>query len=271
MPLEDHAPLAHRIVLIACSEMKAARLAGGLEALGATVQLLPVIAIREIEDKRALDHALETLQQYSWLLFTSAYAVRFFLGRADSLNLGNDALSRIPMCAIGPATGEALRQAGHHVALVPKEYVAEGVLAALAEFHGGMENLRGLRLLMPRALEARDLLPRALEAAGATVDVVPCYENTVPELDPERIESLLRNPPDWCVFTSSSAVNHFFTLVGSRAAHPSIANARMAVLGPITARALAEHGRQPDLVPEENTIPALLSALAHWKDDGVRS
>ncbi len=255
-------PLACKTVMIACSEMKTLNITSGLESLGAKVIGFPVIEIKELSDKRALDAALDRLAGYAWVIFTSIYGVRFFLDRMKARDLSISPLNRLKICAVGPATAAALEASGVHVTLVPHEHTTEGILSALAEVHGGLDPLRGLRVLLPRAKEARDLIPRKLEEAGALPDDIPCYENTLPRVNPDRLQSLLDQPPDLLVFTSSSTVSNFITLLGSGHADKLLSSARVAVLGPVTAGTLASHGRRADIIPVESTIPSLLSAIS---------
>lgn len=272
----DLKPLARTAVLIACSELKSESLAAGLRALGAEVLVLPVISIRGTADKRALDAALDELNEYAWIIFTSAYGVRFFLNRIEERSIPRDRCKGLQICAVGPATAAALEASGIAVALVPKEYVAEGILAALAEKHGGLQGLAGSRVLMPRAREARDLLPRSLEAAGARVDVVACYENSLPQIDRKTLQSVVTHPPQLLVFTSSSAVYNFISLLGSEDAGRVLGRAAAAALGPITAGALASFGKEAEIVPRENTIASLLDAIRLYyqnlrkEESGVR-
>jgi uroporphyrinogen III methyltransferase/synthase len=165
------------------------------------------------------------------------------------------------ICAIGPATAAALKNGGLQVSLVPKEFVAEGVIHALAEIHGGMHGLAGTRHLIPRALQARDLIPDALRAAGARVDVVPCYETIMPSLTPEQLGRYRDHPADLIVFTSSSTVDNFVHLFGCEESTRMMHQATVATLGPITARTLTAHGKPADIVPAQNTISALLEAI----------
>lgn len=255
-------PLAHRTVMIACSEMKTVNLNSGLESLGARVIVFPVIQIKELGDKSALDASLDRLAEYAWVIFTSGYGVRFFLDRMKVRGLSLSLLNRLQICAVGPATAAALESTGIHVALVASEHTAEGILSVLAETLGGLQALKGLRVLLPRAREARDLVPRKLAEAGALIDDVACYENTLPCVSPAQLQNLSDHPPDLLVFTSSSTVRNFVTLLGSGNAGGLLSRTSVAVLGPITASTLASHGRQADIIPAESTIPSLLSAIS---------
>ena len=113
---------------------------------------------------------------------------RHFAERLDAS--GRDIRSlRAKICAIGPATTAAVEALHIKVDRMPKEYVAESLLEALAA-----EDLRGKRILLPRAAVARDLVPVELTRRGAIVDVVEAYRTVVPANPNERAEVLARNP-----------------------------------------------------------------------------
>ncbi len=165
----------NRTIFVACSAKKMLELAAGLEAMGGKVLAFPVIEVKEIEDKQPLDRALSSLNEYSWIVFTSAYGVSFFLQRMNDRGIKAGMQSMPKICAIGPATAKAVNEFGYEVTLVPEKFVAEGLVEALGKFSGGLRSLAGCRILLARAETGRELLPAELQAAGAKVDVVPCY------------------------------------------------------------------------------------------------
>src|SRR5262249_57611221 len=79
------------------------------------------------------------------------------------------------LAAIGPETAAELERRLLRPAVVPREYRAEGLLEALAG-----EDLRGRRILLPRAAGARPVLPETLTARGATVDEGIAYRAVAP-------------------------------------------------------------------------------------------
>ena len=83
-------------------------------------------------------------------------------------------MRHLKIAAIGPATRQAIEQHGVKVNVVPKEYVAESVVASLRR------KVKGKRVLLARAKVARDVIPRELRKLGAQVDVVEAYETVIP-------------------------------------------------------------------------------------------
>jgi uroporphyrinogen III methyltransferase / synthase len=260
-PTSDTPLLQGKTVIVAGSLNKAQKLVSGLEKLGARVLPLHVIAIREVSDKRALDAALRDLGAYTWIIFTSSYGVQFFAQRMKELEITMDSKGDALICAVGPATAAALEERGFKVDMIPQEFVAEGILKGLTERHGGLSRLAGRRILIPRAKEARDILPSRLSAAGARVDIAYCYETTVGQIDDATLAGIKSRKPDLLVFTSSSTINNFAAIVGDEPARDMMKQVAVAVIGPITEATAKSFGKDPEIVPEENTVDSLLDAI----------
>jgi uroporphyrinogen III methyltransferase/synthase len=258
--------LKNKKILIACSAKKMVELMSGLEAMGGIVLPLPVISVRDVEVKSVLDGALESLERYSWIIFTSAYGVTFFAQRMKERALAFPEGPKI--CAVGPATARAVEECGFDVALIPHKFVAEGIIEELKTYYRELNRLAGKRILLPRALQARDVLPDALAAAGAQVDVVPCYETVQGEISPDAVRALQQFIPDLMVFTSSSAVRNFVEIAGQDVALKMMREAAVSVIGPVTASTVESYGKLPEIVPKENTIASLLEAIRDWGCSG---
>ena len=259
-------PLHDRTIIITRALAQAAPFAAALESYGARVISCPTIEIVEPESFAALDDAIENLFGYDWLIFTSVNGVDFFLRRLNTVGLDVSELDELKVCAIGAATAERLRAASIHVDIVPEEFKAEGVFAALERFVGGPEALHGQNFLIPRAAQARDYLPRALEAAGARADVVPAYRTVAPQdTEKRRVETLLAGGAVDCItFTSSSTVRNFAELFDTTDLSRLLVDVKVACIGDITASTAAEYDLQTDIQPTEFTTDALARAIAEF-------
>lgn len=255
--------LSGRTVVITRAPAQAGEFVAELERFGASVMVCPTIEITDPESYARLDEAIDHLYGYDWLIFTSANAVAFFLRRLAARGREVGDLDELKVCAIGEATADNLREAQIHVDVVPAEFKAEGVFAALAQFVGGRERLSGLNLLIPRATVARDYLPKVLEEAGARVDVVPAYRTVVPEnLDRGRLSAMLAAGADCIAFTSSSTVKNLALLFDTNDLGPILKGLTVACIGDITASTAAEYGLRVDIQPTQFTIPNLARAIA---------
>lgn len=259
-------PLAGRTVMITRARAQAGEFAAALEGEGARVVACPVIEIVEPESYAPLDEAIDNLYGYDWLIFTSTNGVEHFLGRIESRGLDVSELDEVRVCAIGAATAECLREASVHVDVVPEQFKAEGVYAALENYEGGRANLEKKNFLIPRAAVARDYLPDALREAGARVDVVAAYRTVRPaSTDRARVEALLVGGAVDCItFTSSSTVTNFAQLFDTGDLSGLLAGVRVACIGDITAATAADYGLRTDIQPDEFTTRALTSAIAAY-------
>lgn len=256
----DALPLAGKRILITRAREQASSLAQALEAAGAEVVEFPTIAIAAPESWAPLDAAIQRLRDYRWVIFTSVNGVRFFWERLKMAGRDARDLSGITVCAIGPATAGALQSLGIRADIVPAEFKAESLVEAIGTIAGG-DGLRGARVLLARAAEAREVVPEELRRRGARVDVVTAYRTVKGAADAEGLRGMLREGKIHVVtFTSSSTVKHFLDLVGDDA-RELLKGVIVASIGPITAKAAARHGIASHVVPENYTIPALTDAL----------
>lgn len=259
-------PLAGRTVMITRARAQAGEFAAALEGEGARVVACPVIEIVEPESYAPLDEAIDNLYGYDWLVFTSTNGVEHFLRRMEGRGLDVSELDEVRVCAIGAATAERLREASVHVDVVPEQFKAEGVYAALESYAGGRANLEKKNFLIPRAAVARDYLPDALREAGARVDVVAAYRTVRPaSTERERVEAMLVGGGVDCItFTSSSTVTNFAQLFDTTDLSRLLAGVRVACIGDITATTAADYGLRTDIQPDEFTTHALTRAIAAY-------
>lgn len=250
------APLSGWKVIVTRPRDQAEELIRRLQGLGAECLLSPTIRIVPPRSYERLDRALQDLRSYDWVVFTSANGVRAVLERMAALGMEPTDLGRRGVAAIGPATREALEERGIQVTLSPRKYRAEGLVEAFSSL-----DIRGKRILLPRAEEARDILPKSLRHLGAEVDVVPAYR-TVPDTENGQAlrELLTQGEVDAITFTSPSTVRNFLALVGEGAVD-ALSRVVVACIGPVTAEAARDLGIRVDVVAREYTTEGLVNAL----------
>jgi uroporphyrinogen III methyltransferase/synthase len=164
------------------------------------------------------------------------------------------ALAGLRICAIGPATAQALRSRGIEPDLLPERYTSEGLAVVM-----GRAGVQGARVLVPRSDIAPEELVQGLEETGATVDQVPAYRTAVPSEAREKARELLsRGQVDIVTFTSSSTVQNLLSLLNGP---DQLKGVTIACIGQVTARTAAKLGLHVDIVAEESTIPGLVAAI----------
>ncbi len=252
----ERLPLFGKRIVITRAREQASALTDALAELGAEAIELPTIEIRPPASWAALDGAIQRLEQFHYLLVTSANGVRNFLARLQACDRDVRDLKGLTIGAIGPATAAEFAKTGVRVDFVPKEYRAEGLLDSLAG-----RDLRGKAFLIPRAKVARDLVPRVLEERGARVEVIEAYETVAPEFAPGELDRLLTPPPHAITFTSSSTASNFAKLLAGRAIQEVLRGTAIASIGPVTSATLRKLGLEVTLEAGESTIPGLVQAL----------
>lgn len=251
--------LEGRRVLVTRALHQAGRLSEGLRALGAEPVEVPVLEIRPPASFEPLDAALRKLDQFDWLILTSANTVRAIAERTEELGIGLgtglDQPARLRVAAVGEATAAAARRAGLQITFVPEAYVAESLVKGLAD------RTVGQRILLARAEVARDVIPDALRAAGADVTVADAYRNVLPKAAPEQLRLALAEGIDAATFTSSSSATHLAEAARLvRIAWP-FAGVPAVSIGPITSQTLRELGWEPAAEANPSDIPGLVSAV----------
>ena len=258
----DNRPLWGLKILITRTRSGAGRLADLLEDLGAEPLVFPTIAVTEPTDPRPLAQAIESLDQYDWLLFTSANGVQKFFAALGKSGRDSRALAGLKICSIGPATSAALTEFGLTADLAPTEYRAEGMIEALAD-----EAAAGKRFLLPRAEEARDILPESLIKAGGSVTVAPAYKTVAPPAGTiDQLKDLLSaGEVDVALFTASSTVKNLAQMLVDQSLAQALQNVVVGSIGPITSQTARDLGLTVDFEAEQYTLPGLIEALVAWK------
>ncbi len=252
----DRQPLFGRRLLVPRPRHQAWSTAEAIRRRAADPVVLPTIEITDPPDPAALRDAARRVRDYDFCLFTSANGVDRFFEALSSVGLDARAFAQCRIGVIGPKTAAALRPRGLRPDLIAEEFVGESLAQAIV----GVPGVR--RVLIPRALVARDELPVLLRAGGLSVDVVAAYETRPAGAEErERLVQLLEDEGlDVALFTSSSTVDSLVELLGDRASE-LLARVTLASIGPITSATLARHGLEPAVTAEVYTIDGLLDAL----------
>lgn len=238
-------PLTGRTVVVTRAAEQAGELTRMLEALGADVVELPLIAVVGPADGGvALADALGRLDAVDWLVVTSPNGARRV---APALVDRPQGAPRV--AAVGRATQDAL---GRRADLVPSEQIAEGLLA---EFPHGPGTV-----LVAQAADARSTLVDGLRERGWTVEIAVTHRTAVAPAD-------LLDDPAWqaareravtcdaVLFTSGSAVRGWAAAVGSRT--PGI----VVAIGPATADVARKESVKITHVSADHSLDGLMAVL----------
>jgi uroporphyrinogen III methyltransferase/synthase len=250
-------PLLGKRIVVTRAREQASGLVGTLTDLGAAVLECPTISVSPPESWQPLDDAIDRIDRYDWLVFTSVNGVKFFFERLFDKGLDARSLGRLRTCAIGPATADALLAFGLRTDILPDSYRAESVVAAFEK-----EAVSGKKILLPRAAEARPILPTELTRMGAEVDEVAAYRTlSVRDQAGALIDALEKGKVDMVTFTSSSTVKNFRSLLPDDRVQTLMEPVTVASIGPITSETAVGIGFRVDVTAGTYTVPGLVEAI----------
>jgi uroporphyrinogen III methyltransferase/synthase len=256
----ENRPLSGKRIVVTRAREQASDLVKLLSDLGAECLECPTIKIVPPDDWKPLDTAIENLSLYDWLIFTSVNGANFFFERLFKQKRDVRALSNLRTASIGPATANRMFDFGLTSDIVPKSYRAESVIEAFAN-----EDIKGKRILLPRAKEARPILPVELAKMGAEVNEITAYRTKEVRDNVDLLLSRLEESTiDLITFTSSSTVKNFHALIPPVKFNDLMKGVTVAAIGPITADTAKTLGFDVHIVAESFTIPGLCDAIKQF-------
>jgi uroporphyrinogen III methyltransferase/synthase len=256
-------PLAGKLVLITRPRAQAAPMRDALTGLGAEVLEAPVFRIVPPRDSTPLRRAAARLSSYDWIFLTSANGVETLFDVLVQLGRDAQAFGKAKVAAIGPGTAGALERRGVHADVVPRRFVAEGILEAFA----GVD-LAGRKALVWRAAGAREVLPEGLRASGAVVEQVEAYRLADEPIEAQVVDRVDAGSVSAVIFTSASTVRGLRKALGAARFRKLSREAVLAAIGPVTAAELRRLDVPVGVEAAEHTVQGVVRALVACFADG---
>jgi len=230
-----------------------------LEDAGAEVVGLPAIELRY--NKTGGEDFLKDPAAYDWVVLSSARGATWFKLRMTGAGLDARRLADTRFACVGEATAGVLGVFGIRADLVPKDFSQEGLVRSFSRM-----DLRGKRVLLARAKEARDVLPLALRKMGAKVEQWDLYSTGIPTGSRQAARRLFAQEggADAVLFGSSLAVRNFYGFFTPEQRKKWLSNLIVASIGPVTSKAVRVQGGRVAVEPKKYTFPALVDALKTW-------
>lgn len=190
-----------------------------LRKLGAEVVEIPAIQTKAREGG-AFAEALDTVDAFDWIVFTSPTGVRIFFEEMKRKKLDVRRLAKTRFAVIGSGSEKELEKYGFYGDLMPEVYDGEHLGMALAavceEELAKKDTEKSLRILIPRAaIGNQELISALAQVSGLEVSDVPTYDTyygldtkeEAPALD--LAAELSSGGRDYVIFTSASTVKGF--------------------------------------------------------------
>ena len=250
--------LAGKRIVITRQRSQAESMAAALRQHGARPILFPTIEVVPVPDMHEVDRAIDELNHFDWIVFTSVNGVSVFTERVEQRTGQPAQFGGARIAAVGTATAVELERHGVTPAFVPTEFVADHIPDGLGE-------VKGRRVLLPLGASARKDLASELADRGAFVSDVALYDTVAPTVDADALAEL-EHGVDAVTFTSSSSVAHFVDMTEGRTSQ-LLERAIIVCIGPITERTAVQSGLGVDLVAEPHTTDGIIAALVtHFSD-----
>lgn len=249
----DTKPLFGKRILVTRSRAQASGFVDILENYGAEVIQFPTIEVRPLEIESSNNPSPD---QYDWVIFTSVNAVEIYYQHIQEKGMDTRAFSGCNVCAVGPKTVEALNKVGIHPDFIPSQSRGNVVAEEI-------DDVDGMKILLPRAKIGSPDLPQILRERGAHVDDMSIYDTVKVESEcsEDIAKDLLDGRIDFVTFTSSSTVTNFLEMFPEHNATDLLANVKVAVIGPSTEATAVKWGIRVDVVAKDATIESLTEAI----------
>jgi uroporphyrinogen III methyltransferase/synthase len=128
-----------------------------------------------------------------------------------------------------------------------------------------------MKFLLPKAEKTREIFPEKVRELGGHIDLPVAYRAVKPEKHGKRLRRLLKEGRiSIATFTSAATFNNFIDIMGEKA-DKLLKGVAIAVIGPVTAKAIVKAGLKVDIMPKEATIEALVKEIIKWAPKKVMS
>ncbi len=165
----------------------------------------PLIELNPPCSFEEMDQAIQKINEFTYLIFTSRYAVYYFFNRLCFLHKDSRSLAGIKIASIGKITSVKLAEYGIIPDLEAKDESSPGLIDLFRA-----KNIIRETILIPRSDKGLPMLPDGLELLGNHVKTVTVYKNELPS----NYNKMDLNDFDFVVFTSPSCVFNFKSLYG---------------------------------------------------------
>lgn len=257
---EASAGLSGRTIAVTRAETQLGEARRLFERSGARVIDLPALVIGPPDDWGPLDDALAELDQFHWVLFSSANGVDAVEERLRRCGRSLAARPReVRLAAVGRKTAQRLESIGAAADFVPPAFVADSLIEHFPVSGWGQ------RLLLPRVQSGgRTLLAEAFGAAGARVVEVAAYESRCPgELPSAALLALERHELDAITFSSGKTVEHIARLLSASFGDDwleRLEGVRVVSIGPQTSQRCREQLGRVDAEADPHDLDGLVEA-----------
>ena len=259
-------PLFGKRILITAPIIYAARLSQAIIQYGGLPILMPTIETSWLSDYSELDNALQQIDNFDWIAFTSRNGIEAFFERMNLWGISTSVLQNCQLCALGKDS-ERLSDFGVKVDLIAKESSPEGIVRELAQ----IPEIKSKNILIPVpqvvGIPEPNIIPRfvaGLKKIGLEVTRLPAYLTRCLDKKIYEVElNLMRTRKiDVIAFSSTAEVESFLQMVEGPQDYE---HCLIACFGPYTAANAHSLGLNVSICSRDySSFTGFAQALAQW-------
>lgn len=244
--------LYQRRILVTRNEPKATAFAENIEQRNGVAIVTPLIKIVSTFKQEQLA-IMRNIQQYEWIIFTSANGVDFFMEQLASEG-GIAQLDSCRIAAVGSKTNQALQAWKLEADFIPSIYNADTMAT---EFLSHIEPQGPI--LLVQGERSRTVLNDAFKKQLIPTDSIQIYTTITHQAIQSRLqERLLSEKIDYITFASPSTVDAFIELTEDSSLYKS---RKVVCIGTTTEERAQIAGFSNTITPETFTIEGMLDAI----------
>lgn len=249
---QNYRPLWTKKILITKAEQMESEISQKLYELGAETTEMPLIKIENPKSWQEIDNALEKIEQFTWIFFTSQNGVEYFFRRMKKKKKDIRCLWKANIFCIGERTKKAVEEKGLLVDEIPNSYNSDSAVLKIKEFLKKEDVV-----LFPASEIANEKIPQAIKQIGADCCKVTAYSNKKNiDYNNDIIKKIKENYYDAIVFTSSSQVKNYYEIM-----EKEIGKAKVFSIGSMTTKTAEELGIKVHFTASAATINNLIEGI----------
>ncbi len=225
-----------------------------LSGVNAQIESWPLIETLISEDDPEMNHFIDNIENYEWIVFSSKRAIESFQPYIQDQKLSDSIIARLKFCAIGKDI-EFMQNTLHvEPAIRPLEPSPTGIVQALKDLPEDIQNVK-IAVLAPdvKGISEPNVVPNFLNdlrQLGMYVQKINAYTTAASGIsnDPEKINAILNGKYSIIAFTSTAEVEVFLKRIDIKTLPSSV---KFACFGPYTAANARSLGIQVDIVARD--------------------
>jgi uroporphyrinogen-III synthase len=228
------------------------------ENAGAKLLEMPLIKIEPLAISPENENRVKNIEQFDWLILTSANGVHFFFEKFNKISDNNNLPEKIKIAVIGNKTKNKLEEYGYQSDFTNPGNTAEDFSEAFLQHLQNEKEHPNVLLALGKL--ARTVIQEQLKNI-ANCTRIDLYTTVIPDtVDQNIMQQIKEDRYEMLIFTSPSGIKNFLKINGTK----HIASLRVACIGETTARTAKENEIEPLVVAEDASAKGLVDSIINY-------